>query len=42
MPIDFKDWGILGDILVLSVCLKILFFKLCFQQSAKGEMTAQT
>ena len=38
----FLDLGNFGDIICFNICLKHGFFKSCFQQSAKGEMTAQT
>ena len=36
----FLDWGIFGDIISFNVCHKHGFFKSCFQQNAKGKMTA--
>ena len=40
--LTFLDFGILGDITVVDVCLKNDSFKSCFQQSAKCKMTAHT
>ena len=38
--IDIFGFDIFGDIMFFDICLKNGFFKSCFQQSAKGKMTA--
>ena len=40
--LTFMDFGIFGDTIFCNVDLKNGFFKSCFQQSAKGKMTALT
>ena len=40
--LTFGDFEILGDIILFNVYVKNGFFESCFQQSAKGKMTAQT